>query len=44
MGGLNGRILTIHPMWAMDEYAMVFHVRVWLRVADRTIRFIFISL
>lgn len=27
--GLYGRIASIHPMWAIDEYAMIFRVCVW---------------
>lgn len=28
---LYGRIATIHPIWAIDEYAMIFRNWVWLR-------------
>lgn len=27
---MYGRIAVIHPMWAIDEYAMIFRVWVWL--------------
>lgn len=26
---MYGRIATIHPMWAIDEYAIIFRVCVW---------------
>lgn len=28
--GLYGRMASIHPMWVIDEYAMIFRVCVWL--------------
>lgn len=31
MLGLYGRIAIIQPMWAIDEYAKIFRVWVWLR-------------
>lgn len=43
-------IIIIHPMWAMDEYAIIFRVWVWLsppqapmkmeRMAMRVVRFV----
>lgn len=29
--GLNVIIAIIHPMWAIDEYAMIFRSWVWFR-------------
>lgn len=31
MFGLYIRIINIHPMWAIDEYARIFRSWVWFR-------------
>lgn len=36
--GLYGRIASIHPMWEIDEYAIIFRVCVWFSPPQAPIR------